>query len=236
MRYRFDDKEFGLVIVYTRRDARRVKVRWDGDHLKLTVPEMLPNDSILQIFESMRDDIRLLKRNTVTFSIGQTIQCIGCSIAIGRQNTKPHSILYGQNHDDDNYYINLPADINLDSEIAKKQVSLIIGEMIAHAAKYHLLPLAQEVADRLSVAVARFEVGRGMRKLGHCTSKGVIQLSRNLMLLPRDLAEYIICHELAHITYPNHSPQFHALVNQYTDGHEKELEKRLRAFSWPIIQ
>jgi len=75
-----------------------------------------------------------------------------------------------------------------------------------------------------------------MRKLGHCTSKKVIQLSRNLMFMPEELIRYIICHELAHLTHMNHSPQFHALVDEYTGGREKELERQLRQFRFPIAR
>ena len=99
-----------------------------------------------------------------------------------------------------------------------------------------LLPFAQEIANGLGVSPAGFELGRGMRKLGHCTSKRVIQLSRNLVLLPEELVRYIVCHELAHLTHMNHSPQFHALCNQYCGGKEKELEQKLRQFRWPILK
>ncbi|MBR5030335.1 MAG: M48 family metallopeptidase, partial [Muribaculaceae bacterium] len=86
------------------------------------------------------------------------------------------------------------------------------------------------------VAPERFEIGRGLRKLGHCTPKRVIQLSGNLIFLPTDLIEYIVCHELAHLTHMNHSPQFHALVDKYLMGREKALERKLRAFQWPVIR
>ena len=88
----------------------------------------------------------------------------------------------------------------------------------------------------LSLSLYLQQVGRGMRKLGHCTAKKVIQLSRNLMFLPEPLVRYIICHELAHLTHMNHSPQFHALCDRYTGGHEKELEKQLRHFHFPILK
>jgi predicted metal-dependent hydrolase len=99
-----------------------------------------------------------------------------------------------------------------------------------------LLPFAREVADGLGLKPAGFEVGRGMRKLGHCTAKRVIQLSRNLMFLPEPLVRYIICHELAHLTHMNHSPEFHALCDQYCNGQEKALERQLRQFSFPILK
>ena len=115
-----------------------------------------------------------------------------------------------------------------------------VSDMISHAMEYIadkiLLPYAREIAEGLELTPAGFEVGRGMRKLGHCTTKKVIQLSRNLMFYPEALVRYVICHELAHLTHMNHSPQFHALCNQYCDGQEKALEKQLRQFHFPILK
>ena len=112
--------------------------------------------------------------------------------------------------------------------------------MISRAMEYMaykvLPPFARQVADELGLKPAGFEIGRGMRKLGHCTTRKIIQLSRNLMFLPEPLVRYVICHELAHLTHMNHSPQFHALCDQYTGGHEKELEQQLRQFRWPILK
>ena len=56
------------------------------------------------------------------------------------------------------------------------------------------------------------------------------------MFLPEPLVRYIICHELAHLTHMNHSPEFHALVNTYTNGQEKVLEQQLKRFVWPIVR
>jgi len=34
----------------------------------------------------------------------------------------------------------------------------------------------------------------------------------------------------------NHSPEFHALVNRYTGGHERDLERQLRQFRFPVMK
>ncbi len=92
------------------------------------------------------------------------------------------------------------------------------------------------MAARLGVQPAGWQVGRGLRKLGHCTTQGVIQLSRALMFLPEDLVDLTVCHELAHLTHFDHSPAFHRLLDSYLGGREAELEARLKNFKWPILR
>lgn len=51
---------------------------------------------------------------------------------------------------------------------------------------------------------------------GSCTpGRGTIRLSRRLAGYPRWVLDYVIVHELAHLTEPGHGPAFWALVERY---------------------
>jgi predicted metal-dependent hydrolase len=66
---------------------------------------------------------------------------------------------------------------------------------------------------------------------GSCTREGNISLSLYLAALPDELVEYVCIHELCHTVHPNHSAEFHALVDFYIGGREKVLQKELKMFS-----
>jgi len=49
---------------------------------------------------------------------------------------------------------------------------------------------------------------------GSCTRKGGISLNWRLILFPPDVADYLICHELAHLVHHNHSRRFWGEVDR----------------------
>lgn len=62
---------------------------------------------------------------------------------------------------------------------------------------------------------------------GSCSRKGNLNFNYKIVLLPLELAEYIIVHELCHLREFNHGPKFWALVAQRVPNY-KEVRRRLR--------
>ena len=231
-----EDKEFGKIHVELRRGMTSVRFTYHADgQLLMRAPLGVSVADLQRMVDMNRERLRTFPRpDSVTFHLGQVIECYKCRVIIESQSRMPGYIL---NHwEGDTLHLQVHESANLDDDNVKRTLSSVIGRAMDVQAHAFLLPFAQRVADELGLQPAGFEIGRGMRKLGHCTVKKVIQLSRNLMFLPEPLIRYIICHELAHLTHMNHSPEFHALCNQYTGGHEKDLEQQLRHFRFPILK
>ena len=236
MRGYIEDKEFGKIYVELRRGMTSVRFTYHADgNLLMRAPLGVSLADLQRMVDANREQLRRLPHpEGVTFQFGQVIKCFGCSVVIEPQHTHPGYIL--NRWEGDTLHVCPHENATLDDEAIKRTISKVIGRAMEIQAEKVLLPFAREVAGGLGLKPAGFEVGRGMRKLGHCTAKRVIQLSRNLMFLPEPLVRYIICHELAHLTHMNHSPEFHALCDQYCNGQEKALERQLRQFRFPILK
>ena len=58
----------------------------------------------------------------------------------------------------------------------------------------------------------RWSIRRQRTRWGSCSSRGTISVNLHCAQLPQSLFEYIVVHELCHLTHLNHSPAFWSLV------------------------
>jgi predicted metal-dependent hydrolase len=76
--------------------------------------------------------------------------------------------------------------------------------------------LIQKWEPRLGVTVAGYFLQRMKTKWGSCNHKaGNIRLNTELVKKPKDLLEYVIVHEMAHLIAPTHSEKFVSLLNDH---------------------
>ncbi len=77
-------------------------------------------------------------------------------------------------------------------------------------------PLIQKWQEKLGVEVERYFLQRMKTKWGSCSHQAKnIRLNTELVKKPKDLLEYVVVHEMAHLIEPTHSDRFMALLNQH---------------------
>lgn len=62
---------------------------------------------------------------------------------------------------------------------------------------------------------------------GSCSSKKVLTFNTELVKIKKELIDYVIVHELAHLKHMNHSKLFHSLVDKYLPN-SKDYRRELR--------
>lgn len=100
-------------------------------------------------------------------------------------------------------------------------------------------PLIQKWEKKLKVKVNNYFLQRMKTKWGSCNHKvESIRLNTELVKKPKDLLEYVIVHELAHLIEPTHNDRFVAIIQKsYPTWREarKELnELPLAAETWGL--
>jgi hypothetical protein len=70
--------------------------------------------------------------------------------------------------------------------------------------------------SRLGVAVTGYFLQRMKTKWGSCNAaKGHIRLNTELVKKPKDLVEYVVLHEVAHLLAPSHNERFVAILDRH---------------------
>ena len=87
--------------------------------------------------------------------------------------------------------------------------------------------LVQKYADIMGVEAKGVKITSAEKRWGSCSSKNTICFSYRCAFLSQKCKEYIVIHELSHISEFNHSKKFYDVVERYMPDYksaEKELD------------
>ncbi|NNE28479.1 MAG: DUF45 domain-containing protein [Saprospiraceae bacterium] len=115
------------------------------------------------------------------------------------------------------YGSNILLNVNFHDEPANlhKSVRHLISRVVARDLK----PMVEERVRELNQLHFQQEIRSinlkyNLTNWGSCSSEGNVNLSTRLLLVPEDVRDYVIIHELAHLIELNHSKRFWNLVRR----------------------
>ena len=88
------------------------------------------------------------------------------------------------------------------------------AELIRRA-KEELPPKVAYYAQLMGVQPTGVRITSARTRFGSCSGKNSLCFSWRLMEYPEAAVDYVVVHELAHITHKNHGPRLWALVERY---------------------
>lgn len=232
----------GEVKVTVRRNARSITARIpaSGGEVLVSLPPGTPRlqltDILDRLVEKYRSRTERGGERRSPFADGTCIDCTEFSIAICIGELRTPKVAAGILRGAPIGVITVTVDHRLDINTPEVTASImrIIMRIAAAGTKAHIIPHAMKTAEELNCRVTGWSTGSGLKTLGSCSSYGHIRLSAALIFLPPHLRQYVICHELAHLTHMNHSAAFHRLCNAYCRGNGTLWRSELKRFRWPI--
>ncbi len=95
-------------------------------------------------------------------------------------------------------------------------------------AKRIFAELTESKAREMGVTVKSVSVTSAKTRWGSCLADNAVRYSFRLLYMEKDLVEYVVVHELAHVRHKNHSPAFWREVEKFVPNW-RERRKRLKA-------
>ena len=90
-------------------------------------------------------------------------------------------------------------------------------------------------ADIMGVEYGRIAIRKQKTRFGSCSSKKNLNFNLAIMLMPRDISDYVIVHELSHLVEMNHSARFWCEVERVIPNY-KDCRRWLRENGVMYIQ
>ncbi|MEG1585288.1 MAG: M48 family metallopeptidase [Bacteroidales bacterium] len=230
----FQDAELGLITIKPHGAARNFIFRTTDQGIQITCPVRVTRQQILDALEQQRPKLTILLRKKVERPLlerGTILQMTGFQVHITESG---YGNLFQARFANETLELVCPCDTDYKRAEVQNFFHQNIVKVLKYKADRYLPNRLKELAAGIGKSYLSCKVSYGKQRLGRCDSRGEILLSYRLMLLPSHLSDYVILHELAHLTEMNHGPRFHALLNHYCKGEHRLLEKELKEFRYPF--
>lgn len=114
-------------------------------------------------------------------------------------------------------------------------VKTVIKNWYRQRARQYLEEKTAVWAQIMNIDYGRIAIRDQATRWGSCSGKGNLNFNWRLVLLPVDLADYVVVHELAHRSYMDHSKAFWSTVEKEIPDY-RSRRKRLREYESDIYQ
>jgi len=99
----------------------------------------------------------------------------------------------------------------------------LLGAWLRAEARRVIVARVAELAERHRFRYGRIFVRAQRTRWGSCSSRGNLSFNFRLILVPPEILDYVILHELAHLRVPNHSARFWRLVETLCPDYRSRL-------------
>ncbi|MDR3288722.1 MAG: M48 family metallopeptidase, partial [Peptococcaceae bacterium] len=126
----------------------------------------------------------------------------------------------------------------LPPNLAPEQIKAVCVHIYRQLAKPYLTARAAYFAGQMNVTPSAVRISGAKTQWGSCSARRSLNFSWRLILADDGVIDYVVVHELAHLTEMNHSARFWAIVENVLPDYRarqavlRELQKRLDGENW----
>ena len=95
---------------------------------------------------------------------------------------------------------------------------------LVEQARGYLPPRIKQYADILGVKYGMITIRNQHTRWGSCSAKGNLNFNCLLMLMPEEVRDYVVVHELCHLTHMNHGKEFWAKVASVDPAYKEHIK------------
>ena len=140
-------------------------------------------------------------------------------------NLMPKEKLFALDVDFKNRKFNISAPFDYSQEKLKNA----LDRFYKKKAQEKIIPLVFKSSAIMNLRPTEIKFVLAKSKWASCNAKNKLTFNYHLMKLPIDLIEYVVIHELCHISFKNHGKNFWNLVEKYLPDYKKK-QKMIREF------
>lgn len=209
----YRDEEFGDIPYRRVPRSQHVRIRMSTDgSLRASLPLFAPLSSLRKLIDNSREELQKLtvSTQTNTYVSGQRIgHSHTLSLIPNRNDTLKGSVSHQK------IVVSYPEAADPASSVVQSTIRTYVSQALRKEGKAYLPRRLQYLAEQGGFAYTKVRFAHQSGRWGSCSSSGTISLNIALMMLPFELIDYVLVHELSHTREMNHSPAFWQLVETY---------------------
>lgn len=128
----------------------------------------------------------------------------------------------------------LPPNAEIMSHAVQRSLFKTVKSVLQFEGQRILPPLVSQRASELGLSFRRVVVRPMSTAWGRCKGDGSLTLSSPLLFYPDQYVSLVVDHELAHLTYLNHSPEFWTLLSRYRGTDALQEDYQMRSYQLPL--
>ena len=196
----------GVEVVRSRKRTKTVSLRIKGGKVIINCPQFISDSFLVNIIKKKSSWIEkkkkeLEKRKEISVANGNYFLFFGKKYKIIISDSDFSDVKLEQN--------------KIKIFCSKNEAKKVLTMWLKVQANKYLKSRLKFISRKIKINFKSVCIRQYKSRWGSCNSKAEILLNWKLIMLPKNIIDYVLIHELSHILEPNHSKNFWSLVKSF---------------------